>query len=872
MKYTFIIIIDDEKKLDNKIKRINILKDFQLILIGTEKQKKIVSKYDNAIYIKDNLENIAKSLNIAKEKATGDYINFSYASSWIEEKGLKQLQKNISNKNDIIIFSSQFFEDRKKHYEESLPNLKQESIINNYDVNQLYLSGYFFKNEIIKTLNFDENLNNESEIKFILEVLLQNKNYTSIKENYCYYLNQPVFKANCDESFTKEWYINSLDEFILPILKKYNVHFIKYICFYLILIRFMANINSKNTNTLTEKELSSFLLKVKECLEIIDDEIILYSEFKGIPKYCNQIFFYYKHNLQNEKMHLSSSGDIIVNNLTFSKPNTITILAINNQNNKIFVDLEYNGLKFIEAGGEISVKLDSKKINLKENKIYSKTLFFDECFNEKYTFMIEIDKNEINNNSKLEFFYKYNDIEVPLELLFNATTPQARLYHTFKNYYWKYEKNKILTYEYNKIIFKTINKIQHLMKELQLYKDFLVSSKKKKLAILAIFLRVIYRITKPFFNNKNIWITFDKLYKGGDNGEYFFQYCLTRKDDIDCYYIINKNAYDYNRLKNNDKVLKFKSLRQYLYVLNSKCVFATHAKCYSFLAFTKGKEKYFRDLFNFDIFCLQHGLTIQDIPHLQNRLSDNTKLYFCASDFEIKNIEKKEYDYVGYNAIKKTGIPRFDGLKNNDKKQILITPTWRSNMANSKTAIGQTRPYYDKFKTTPYFTIYNSLINDKKIIEYAEKLGYNIIYLIHPTLTAQIKDFDKNEYVKIFSVTEDQSYEKLLTESSLMITDYSGVQFDFAYMHKPILYFHPSELPPHYKDGGINYKEDGFGPILKTKDELVKELCKYMENNCRIEEKYIQRSKKFFIYNDYNNCKRIYEETLKYVKERESEK
>ena len=41
MKYSFIILIDDEKKLENKLKEISSIKDLQIILIGEEKYKKI---------------------------------------------------------------------------------------------------------------------------------------------------------------------------------------------------------------------------------------------------------------------------------------------------------------------------------------------------------------------------------------------------------------------------------------------------------------------------------------------------------------------------------------------------------------------------------------------------------------------------------------------------------------------------------------------------------------------------------------------------------------------------------------------------------------------------------------------------------------
>ena len=36
--------------------------------------------------------------------------------------------------------------------------------------------------------------------------------------------------------------------------------------------------------------------------------------------------------------------------------------------------------------------------------------------------------------------------------------------------------------------------------------------------------RALYWLTYPVYGHKNIWVTFDKLYKGGDCGEYFYKY------------------------------------------------------------------------------------------------------------------------------------------------------------------------------------------------------------------------------------------------------------------------------------------------------------------------------------------------------------
>ena len=137
-------------------------------------------------------------------------------------------------------------------------------------------------------------------------------------------------------------------------------------------------------------------------------------------------------------------------------------------------------------------------------------------------------------------------------------------------------------------------------------------------------------------------------------------------------------------------------------------------------------------------------------------------------------------------------------------------------------------------------------------------------------MSAQLEDFDQNDYVQLIPATGDMSYEKILTEASLMVTDYSGVQFDFAYQRKPLVYYHPDALPPHYEEGGLIYDTMGFGPICKNNNEIVETLCQYMESGCKMQPEYIKRADDFFAFNDFNNCERIYRAVKAMLAERNS--
>ena len=96
-------------------------------------------------------------------------------------------------------------------------------------------------------------------------------------------------------------------------------------------------------------------------------------------------------------------------------------------------------------------------------------------------------------------------------------------------------------------------------------------------------------------------------------------------------------------------------------------------------------------------------------------------------------------------------------------------------------------------------------------------------------------------------------------QSALLITDYSSVAFDFAYMQKPLLYYQfdiEKVHAAHYQEGYFNYENDGFGKVCKTEETLVNEISNIIDSNFMLKEKYKVRTKNFFTLYDNHNCER----------------
>jgi CDP-glycerol glycerophosphotransferase (TagB/SpsB family) len=162
--------------------------------------------------------------------------------------------------------------------------------------------------------------------------------------------------------------------------------------------------------------------------------------------------------------------------------------------------------------------------------------------------------------------------------------------------------------------------------------------------------------------------------------------------------------------------------------------------------------------------------------------------------------------------------------------------------------------------------MYNSLLNNKKLINYIEKNNIHIDFVLHKNL----KKYKEKFYTYSNNITinnnKDINIQDLFNKSDFLITDYSSLFFDMAYRHKPILYYqfdYEKFREMHYKEGYFSYERDGFGPVVYTEDKLIKSIIKYCDNKFVTEDKYLNRMINFFPKRDKYNSYRIVREVEK---------
>lgn len=386
-------------------------------------------------------------------------------------------------------------------------------------------------------------------------------------------------------------------------------------------------------------------------------------------------------------------------------------------------------------------------------------------------------------------------------------------------------------------------------------------------AIVLITAQIVAFLLQKSLEKRNIWIFSEKKLEARDNGYHFFKFIRTNHPEIDAYYVIDKRGTDVEKVKKLGPVIRYDSFRHCVYFFAAKeriCSQIHGVRPFEEYSALKSIRIYKRK--DQRQINLKHGISKDYSP-----VFDFRKMGY---DLYIAGV-KPEYDYIKslFNYPDKnivlSGFCRFDALHNlpAPQKQVLIMPTFRSWLRTSDSSKQEaSNEEMSMFLKSDYFKFYSDLLIDSNLIRTVKELGYSIVFYLHYTFQPYTKAFQPfvSEVVTIAG-REGFDVQTLLKESALLVTDYSSVFFDFAYMHKPVVYAHFDKAEyreKHYKEGMFVYERDGFGPVCGDLPSVIEETKTLLRNNCELAEVYKKRVDEFFIPNDNHNCERVYDAIL----------
>ena len=786
-----------------------------------------IKKYpENFKYIRnDENKGPATSRNIGLAHASGNYVNFLDSDDTISKNSFKNVLKFFkSHENvDLVSIPIYFFENRKgPHYlNYKFKKTREVNLLENPQFYQLSAPSSFIKRTAVKDIKFPDIITSE-DVVFINEILTNNPNIGLCCEaRYNYRKRKENSSIINNSQLDKRYYTPRINDYfnylIEKSLNKYGevVRFIQNVIMYdiswILKIRNIEEI-------LNQSEMAEFKTSLRNVLNYIDDDIIKSYEFLDEYQKINAFLLKY--------------GDYSHEIFSKFQPNTVFIDTYDIINDKLYVLANISHFNDIN----VDVFINNQKIKTKKVTFPQRDMkYLDYIYCKDHSFEFEV---ELSPKKTFDIEFKNNNKTLEIDFSRPCNFSKAAGYAKTKEYLSILKGSQI--HIEHKTTFKWVKQeikaLIHMMKE------------RKQGYKVGIPFRLMYMAGYPFLKNKHIWFFMDRPEVADDNGMHLFRYAANKDKDIDKYFIIKKDSPDYEKMKKIGKVIGFKSIKHRYLGLFVENIVTSHPDNEIIYPFW-GSYPHLAGLLKSNNVFLQHGIIKDDISSWLNKYNMNLSFFLTSARLEYESIFKNPYNY-DEDVVQLLGLPRYDTLENNeDKKQIIIMPSWRRNL---------TRKSSDYIAKSEFFNKFNSLINNERLIDACRKHNYEIIFHPHPKVYDFIDLFDKNSYVNIDY--ERTPYQTLFNNGSLLITDYSSVAFDFAYLYKPILYYqYGSDYHFDLDDSYFNYESMGFGEVARSEEDLVDQIIEYIENSCKIKEKYSKRIDEFFLYTDKNNCKRVYD-------------
>lgn len=370
---------------------------------------------------------------------------------------------------------------------------------------------------------------------------------------------------------------------------------------------------------------------------------------------------------------------------------------------------------------------------------------------------------------------------------------------------------------------------------------------------------------------RGTWLFGERLTEARDNAFHLFAYVRRHHPEIKAKYLIGPSSSDYGKVAQIGECVKPDSLSHYMHWFMARFLIATD---HGYITPRWGwwsrliprNRKRTRSI------MLQHGVTAIRMHRIMFASWSPHALITTVSDRERQLlIETGGHEST---SVRTLGFARYDALKANSQtvRQILYMPTWRRWLDPKRQPMTIFKPPQDarlNFRSSTYFKAISALIHHPELRQVLAEAGYELIFYPHPQMQQFTNVFDEPRHPVRICSAEEHDLGELIRKSHLLVTDFSSVTFDFAYMGRSTIYYQFDEQQffagiHDSQKAYFDLHEDGFGPVAATPDDVISEIARLTQgvqqgNQPPMPSKYKQRADSFFRFQDEQNCARIFE-------------
>lgn len=365
---------------------------------------------------------------------------------------------------------------------------------------------------------------------------------------------------------------------------------------------------------------------------------------------------------------------------------------------------------------------------------------------------------------------------------------------------------------------------------------------------------------------KDAWVLMDRIHDANDSGEILYRWLRDHRPDVNAWFTLEKDTPDWKRLQADgygSHLVAHGTLRWKLLMINAAHLISSHIDAPvqrppAILQHVQPKWK-----FTF----LQHGVIKDDLSKWLN--PKQMDVFVTSTPGEYESIAGDGSPYVFTDKeVALTGLPRFDRL--HEKAQritgdacdlILVAPTWRNWLVPPLKAGSQRRVIDAHFFETEYARAWTAFLRSPELTELAARTGRTVAFLPHPNIQPVLAKMDLPDSVLRLSF-DGADVQEYFARSAVMVTDYSSMAFNAAYMDRPVVYFQFDAqrvmAGGHVgRAGYFQYPRDGFGPVVDDVEAAVAAVADIAENGYAARPEFQARIDATFPLRDGQCCARV---------------
>ncbi|MDR3344690.1 MAG: CDP-glycerol glycerophosphotransferase family protein [Oscillospiraceae bacterium] len=353
------------------------------------------------------------------------------------------------------------------------------------------------------------------------------------------------------------------------------------------------------------------------------------------------------------------------------------------------------------------------------------------------------------------------------------------------------------------------------------------------------------RLLSIFFKQKKVIYLFEKENAKYEEGASIVFERLLAEGHKNVYFSIKKDSPQLRNIpaQYQNNVLECYSFKQYLYFFAAYSFISTEAMGHALELRCRNKHVMRHLSSNLRYVFLQHGVMYMLSLRGKYR-SSFQKASFPGRGKVVVNSQAEAEHFVElggfYNSdLYLSGLPKFDyAVRNAEHPRILIMPTWR--------------PWdYNLIRFDPLRTSYFKFVFNI-IDRVPDELKQYITLLPHPLLANGLQENPLKRYIP-----DEFSYDEMLRETDLLITDYSSISYDAFYRGSNVIFCWEEKdwCLEQYQNTLMLNEQNAFGDVSIRWSDLAALIKKNYATPQS--QGHIKRYRKIVFFNDGKNTDRL---------------